>query len=97
VFSKLDPLTQRREIATSFNDVESVVNGVDVQTFCYPHGGFHTFTDETVAILEDIGCEFCFNVESRDISQEDVDERPQALPRYDCNEFDHGDASGSLG
>lgn len=97
VFSKLDPATQRREIATAFADVESAVGDVDIRTFCYPHGGFHTFTDETIAILEDEQCRFSFNVESRDITQADVDETRQALPRYDCNEFEHGDASGSLG
>jgi peptidoglycan/xylan/chitin deacetylase (PgdA/CDA1 family) len=97
VFSKLDRATQEREIASSFADIEAAVDGVDVRTFCYPYGGFHTFTDETVAILNGERCRFSFNVESREISQEDVDETPQALPRYDCNEFEHGEASGSLG
>jgi hypothetical protein len=35
---------------------------------------------------------FAFNVEPRDISAGDLSRRPQALPRYDCNQFPHGDA-----
>jgi len=97
VFSKLDRGVQEREIASSFADIKAAVDGVDIRTFCYPYGGFHTFTDETVEILDAERCRFSFNVESRDITQDDVDDTPQALPRYDCNEFDHGDASGSLG
>lgn len=96
VFSKLDPTVQKREIAGSFADIEAVLDEVDVRTFCYPYGGFHTFTDETKAVLRAEGCQFSFNVESRDITQEDIDETPQALPRYDCNEFEYGDPSGSL-
>ena len=41
-------------------------------------------------ILEDYGCAFSFNVEPRDISLDDLKNRKQALPRYDCNQFLYG-------
>ena len=33
---------------------------------------------------------FSFNVEPRDISLDDLKNRKQALPRYDCNQFLYG-------
>jgi len=97
VFSKLSPDDQRTEISDSFAYLSDVLGGLSVNTFCYPYGGFHTFTDETRRILADVGCQFSFNVESRDIKLEDVRDALQALPRYDCNEFKHGGVSGGLG
>lgn len=96
VFSKLSKSVQRDEIIGSFNKLETLLDGIDVRTFCYPYGGFHTFTDYTREILSEQECLFSFNVESRDISSQDFNEQPQALPRYDCNEFIYGDASGAV-
>ncbi|MDH5021415.1 polysaccharide deacetylase family protein [Halobacterium rubrum] len=96
VFSKLSQSAQRDEIISSFDYLSTVVDGLDVRTFCYPYGGFHTFTEYTRGVLDDAGCLFSFNVESRDIQQDDFQTQPQALPRYDCNEFRHGDASGGV-
>lgn len=97
VLSKLRSDKQRSEIIDSFDYLDKVLDGLSIMTFCYPYGGYHTFTDETRRILNDIGCMFSFNVESCDIEKEDVESFPQALPRYDCNEFEHGDASGDIG
>jgi len=97
VFSNMSVKQQRREIVNSFETIEELVGGLSIRTFCYPYGGFHTFTEETRRLLHEADCEFAFNVESRDIEVKDFRESPQALPRYDCNEFPHGDASGSLG
>lgn len=94
VFSKLSQPVQRDEIVSSFGYLSTVLDELDVRTFCYPYGGFHTFTDYTRAVLNDVGCLFSFNVESRDIRPDDFRTQPQALPRYDCNEFRYGDASG---
>jgi len=41
-------------------------------------------------VLEENGCLFSFNVEPRDMTTQDILSRPQALPRYDCNMFPHG-------
>lgn len=90
VLSKLTPNQQYKEIQPSFETLASFGLALSVKTFCYPYGGFHSFTDETEQLLKDQGCLFSFNVESRDIERNDLLFRPQALPRYDCNEFPFG-------
>ena len=92
VLSKLSPAEQQIEIEESLSFLEEVTGGLTVRTFCYPYGGFHSFTDHTEALLDRAGCLFTFNVESRDITSDDIKERPQALPRYDCNQFPFGTA-----
>ncbi len=89
VMSKLEPARQEAEIADSFDFLESVV-GQGVRTFCFPYGGFHTFSPVTEAILDAHACAFSFNVEARDIAATDLLSRRQALPRFDCNAFPHG-------
>jgi hypothetical protein len=41
-------------------------------------------------LLKTNNCSFSFNVEPRDIDTKDLSDRQQALPRYDCNMFPHG-------
>ncbi len=94
VFSKLSQSAQREEIISSFDYLSTILDGLDIRTFCYPYGGFHTFTDYTRTVLDSVDSLFSFNVESRDIQSDDFRTQPQALPRYDCNEFRYGDASG---
>jgi peptidoglycan/xylan/chitin deacetylase (PgdA/CDA1 family) len=93
VFSKLSNEDQSREISDSFSFIENIISNLDIKTFCYPYGGFHTFTDFTENTLSENGCDFSFNVESRDVTYEDIINRSQALPRYDCNQFEHGKAN----
>jgi len=90
VLSKLSEIEQKNEIQGSFNFLENICIKLPYKTFCYPYGGFHSFTMETEKILKDIECIFSFNVETRDISENDIKQRPQALPRYDCNYFPYG-------
>lgn len=90
VLSKLSNAEQEYEIQHSFSFLENVCIKLPYKTFCYPYGGFHSFTNETEQILKDVDCLFSFNVETRDISKYDLKERPQALPRYDCNYFPYG-------
>ena len=92
VFSKLDVETQKAEIDQSFAFLEEVL-GSPVDTFCYPYGGFHNFTDDTRRLLKERGCRFAFNVEPRDIESTDLADHPMALPRYDCNMLRFGRAS----
>jgi peptidoglycan/xylan/chitin deacetylase (PgdA/CDA1 family) len=91
LMSRLSKEDQTHQIINSFNYLESLtgVNSND-RTFCYPHGGFHSFSDTTESILTQEGCLYSFNVEQRDIEKNDVLNRPQALPRYDCNQFEYG-------
>jgi peptidoglycan/xylan/chitin deacetylase (PgdA/CDA1 family) len=90
VMSKLNLNEQKKEIKESFNFLNTLKCDLSVKTFCYPYGGFHTFTSQTEELLNNENCLFSFNVEHREISFDDVMNRPQALPRYDCNVFPYG-------
>jgi len=93
IFSKLSDEEQYKEIQDSFSFLERLVGDLYIKSFCYPYGGFHTFTHKTEEILSQVGCRFSFNVEHRDIEKSDFEKRPQALSRYDCNYFLYGKAS----
>lgn len=90
VLSKLSEAEQVHEIQASFEYLRTVCRDPQISTFCYPYGGFHTFTAATERILTEAGCRYSFNVEHRDINRNDLLLRPQALPRYDCNHFPYG-------
>lgn len=82
--------SQRTEIEESFSWLERTLGADLPRSFCYPYGGFDTFTIETEALLDETGSLWSFNTEEREISQLDVLERPQALPRFDCCNLPHG-------
>ena len=90
VLSKLTIDKQKAEITDSFVVLHDICGDLKMKTFCYPYGGFHSFTDDTEQILDKEQCLFSFNVEHRDITQQDLTKRKQALPRYDCNQFQFG-------
>jgi peptidoglycan/xylan/chitin deacetylase (PgdA/CDA1 family) len=90
VMSKLTVSEQEQEIVSSFEMIESITGKQTLKTFCYPYGGFHTFTPETEKLLESNSCLFSFNVEPRSIDQRDLMTRKQSLPRFDCNAFPYG-------
>ena len=90
VLSRLSHQEQKHEIDDCFDFLENATGGLKLRTFCYPYGGFHSFTLETEQLLADSGCRFSLNVESRDANRGDFRSRPQAIPRYDCNAFPHG-------
>ena len=92
VFSKLPVERQRDEISRSFSALSRIL-GRPVMTFSYPYGGRHTFTAETMLLLDEAGSRFSFDVDPRDISGSDLRQSPQSLPRYDCNLFPYGRAS----
>lgn len=90
VMANLSLEQQEKEIIDSFRFLNEKLGGFSTRTFCYPYGGFHTFNPETEVLLKKHDCLFSFNVESRDIDSNDLLNRQQALPRYDCNEFPFG-------
>ena len=93
LMSELTPADQRREIVDSFAELDALLGPGPAKTFSYPFGGWHSFTDDTIGILEQCECLFSFNVESRDITADDCLVGRQCLPRYDCSEFPFGRAS----
>ena len=93
VLSRLTYQRQYREISDCFDFLMQALGSNIVKTFCYPYGGFHSFNSDSEKILMDLGCQFSFNVEAKDIDADSLSNRRQALSRYDCNQFDHGQAS----
>lgn len=93
VMSKLSAADQKREIDGSFELLDRAVGGLAIRTFCYPYGFEYSFTADTERLLAEAGCLYSFSVEFRDITADDISRRPQALPRYDCNLFPHGQVS----
>lgn len=90
VMSRLSYEEQESQVQNSFDYLQNLVTEFHQKTFCYPYGGFHSFNHETEEILSKHDCLYSFNVEQRDIQASDLKERPQALPRYDCNHFKYG-------
>ncbi|EFR48819.1 polysaccharide deacetylase [Helicobacter canadensis MIT 98-5491] len=93
VMSKLSRDEQEKEIRNSFLFLERNLDMRKLKIFCYPYGGFHTFNEDTYEALKENNAMFAFNVESRDIEYKDILQNPYTLPRYDCNEFEFGQAS----
>jgi peptidoglycan/xylan/chitin deacetylase (PgdA/CDA1 family) len=87
VMSKLSEKEFKQEIDESFNFIDQFSS---FRTFCYPYGGFHTFSPAIEEYLTECGVKFSMNVSNEDITAVDIENRPQALPRYDCNFFPNG-------
>lgn len=87
VLSKLSSKQQLVEIKDSFLFIENMSGELGTKTFCFPYGGFHSFNDDTIEILETENVHFSFNIEHRDIIENDLKDKKQYLPRYDCNQF----------
>ena len=92
LLSNLDKNEQLEEISFSIDYLNQFVNN-NLDTFCYPYGGKLSYNDDTLSILAEKNIKFAFSVESRDIMLHDIEEKYE-IPRYDCNEFPHGKATG---
>ncbi|MFC6890238.1 polysaccharide deacetylase family protein [Halorubrum trueperi] len=97
VMSKLSPDDQQWELTKSFDFLSDLLGGLPIRSYCHPYGGAHSYTDETITLLENTGCLFGFDVDSRPITASVLQNERHRLPRYDCNEFRYGDATVSLG
>lgn len=93
LLSSLSLSEQEAEIKASIDFLEQATGGLRMRSFCYPYGGFHSFSDETEKLLIAQGVKLAFNVEPRDIEFSDICDRPTALPRFNCNQFQYGTAS----
>jgi len=90
VLSKLSRDEQQAEIAGCLDWLNAKVGPAQARTFCYPYGGFHSFTEWTVELLRKLNCPYALNVEQRDATHQDFATQLYALPRYDCNQFPFG-------
>ena len=92
VMSKLTREQQQAELTRS-RDFLSSLGIFTEKTYCHPYGGFWSFNEDTVALLDSLNIAYSFNVESRQINTDDLINCQQYLPRFDCNEFPYGKAS----
>jgi peptidoglycan/xylan/chitin deacetylase (PgdA/CDA1 family) len=92
VMSTLPSEQQECELKLSFDFLEKYHLN-DHKTYCHPYGGFHTFNNETLRLLNKHEVAYSFNVEHRQIEIKDWENSRQHLPRFDCNLFPHGKAS----
>ena len=88
---RLMPRLNKTEFKNEIDNSFDLLKKFEVyKTFCYPYGGLHSSNDEIEQYLNDKSVLFSVNLESRDITNLDLKNRRQALPRFDCNEFDFG-------
>lgn len=92
VMSKLSKEEQFNQVKNSFDFLSDLYNE-DHKTYSHPYGGFHSFNNQTMEILSKNNVRYSFNVESREINQDDYLNSMNHLPRFDCNEFSFGKAS----
>jgi len=92
MMSKLNATQQKIELETSFSVLCNVTEPGNL-TYCHPYGGFHSFNEDTVDLLNKMGVKYAFNVEARDITPNDWAHSKQYLPRYDCNLFPDGEVT----
>jgi len=92
LFSNLNKQEQCNEISKSNDILTSLTDGRDYKSFCYPYGGKQSYNENTLNCLENHEFLFAFSVESRDVNVKDM-QKAYELPRYDCNEFKHGQAT----
>lgn len=90
LMSNLSKDAQEFEISQSFTWLEENFGNSFPRTFCYPYGGFDSFSRETEDLLVKHEVMYSFNVEHRGMSRRDLFSRPQALPRYDCFNLPYG-------
>jgi len=89
VYSKLTPADQEEDIKGSFDFFEKSIGPLDIKTFCYPYG-IHSCTSDAIGILDRERCLFSFTVENRDVTQDDLKYKSQALPRHACHLLPYG-------
>lgn len=97
VLSKLSPSDQKQEIIESFRVLESFIDNSFPRHFCYPYGKKHAYNETTIDILNSADCKWSFIVDPKDLTVDHIRNAPQELPRYDCNSFPYGEASGEIG
>jgi peptidoglycan/xylan/chitin deacetylase (PgdA/CDA1 family) len=93
VLSRLSAAEQRSEIERSLAYIDRAAGDQPIRSFAYPYGTAETFDGDTLAGLREGGCDIAFTTESAPITARTLTETPLRVPRQDCNEFPHGEAS----
>ena len=84
--SKLSKKKQQEDIILSVSTLSKILRK-KINTFCYPYGGFNMFSYDTIKTFKELEIKYCFNVQSKNY---DKNSNNFYIPRYDCNEFKHG-------
>ena len=92
IMSRLTKDEQSTQISESFKYLKKIGCLTD-KIYAHPYGGYHTFNKNTTDLLLKESVAYSFNVESRDIEEDDINKFQHSLPRFDCNEFSHGQSS----
>lgn len=92
--ARLSEKDWQKEIFESLRYIETIKSRCNPLSFAYPYGGAHNYHHSAPQYLEDQDCEFSFDVNHRDTTEADLVSLRHALPRFDCNQFAHGKASG---
>ena len=94
VLSRLPPNGQASEISDSIEHLDDLLVHAPMDAFAYPYGGAETYTETTIQRVGRAGCSLGFTTVAGDVTPTEITESPLTLPRRDCNEFPHGQASG---
>lgn len=89
MYSKLPAEDVERDITESFAVFDEFLGVGPDMNFCYPYGK-HSCTPKAIDTLDRLGCLFSFSVESRNVVSDDLQVRPQELPRHPCHLLPHG-------
>lgn len=87
LLSRLTRTEQHRELLSSKLILEDIIRS-KINSFCYPYGGKKSYDNNTLSELAESEYTTAISVEYRDVSIEDINEKPFELPRYDCNQVD---------
>lgn len=95
LLSNLPDNILKDEIIDSIDLIKRIVGKDESVSFCYPYGGEQSYNDYALACLRSAKVPFSFSVDARDITTNDLADKLQELPRYDCNMFPHGQVRDS--
>jgi peptidoglycan/xylan/chitin deacetylase (PgdA/CDA1 family) len=91
---RLLSLLSQGEIFNELSESRSVLEtilGKDVDEFCYPYGGAHSYNKNVKEALIQLKYDVAHDVAPRKISKKDLENRYE-LPRFNCNELPFGQA-----
>ena len=86
VLSRLDRQAQARELAGGLTLVRDLTGQPRVP-FCYPYGHAHTYNQDTLELLQELGYASAFTVVRRAVRFNAPGLSRYELPRYDCKDL----------
>ena len=93
LMSCLTTQEQKNCIKKSFESLTNL-KLISDRIYAHPYGGFRSFNNETIKLLNEADVKYSFNVESKEIDTSYfLRKRMHILPRFDCNLFKFGQVS----